>query len=135
MEQLRVGEGTNKLKIRIEHLYLTGVEIGGVDEIISLVLTNRQPFIDGTLFRAIHFEDSIGPVHLGIPTGDRAIFGCEHEDAGSRLALFTDDKVIRIRTVHVVEDSAGWGCGRDTWWGRDGDHERVAERNWPSLSI
>src|SRR5260370_29536204 len=136
--QLLVGEGTDEIKICIELFYGSEAEIGSVDKVFPLVATNRKPFVDGTReftfnhFRAIHLPDGMGIVHVGIPTGDRAVFGREHEKAGARLAVITNDKVIRIRTANVIEDIAGWGCERSggtTFSRRDSDHL------WHSLAV
>src|SRR5713101_5669589 len=95
--QLLVGEGFDEPKLGIEHVYPSEAEIGGVDKVLIVATTSSKPFIDGTceftysLCREIHLLDRMGIIHVWIPTGDRAILGREHEEAGSRITVFTND--------------------------------------------
>src|SRR5437764_13167448 len=107
--QIWVGEGTDEIKFCIKLFYGSEAEIGGVDKVVPLTATNRQPFVDGTRestslhCRAIHGQDCMGQVDARIPAGDRTVFGIKDEQAGARLAFCPDDKVIGIRAAHVVE--------------------------------
>ncbi len=46
VRQLRVGEGPNQVKSRIEHLYRSEAEIGGIDESARGVAGDSKPFVD-----------------------------------------------------------------------------------------
>src|SRR2546426_2420952 len=116
--QLRVSEGNAGREIGFELLYCAEAEISSVDKVLIVALTSSKPFIDGTREsplnrrRAVHCQDGIGRVNARVPTRDRAIFGRKHENAWAGLPVCSDDKIIRIRTVHTVEDIASWRCGR-----------------------
>src|SRR5260370_40048352 len=61
-------------------------------------------------------------VGAGVPAGDRAVFGRNHETGWTRSTARPNDKAAR-----AVEDVAGWRCcrsSRTTCGGRDSDHER-----------
>src|SRR6266700_6724292 len=82
MRQLRVGEGTNQVKVCIELLYFTEAEIGRVDKFMLPALTKSKSFVDGTCphTRAIYCEDSIGQIDTRIPTRNGAVFSIKHEE-------------------------------------------------------
>ncbi len=64
-------------------------------------------------------------IDVGIPAGDGAIFRVKNEQTWARFPIFADDKVIRIRAAHAVEDIACWGrWASPTPWRWDGDYER-----------
>ena len=77
----RVSEGLDQAKMGIELLNGSEAEVGGKQEVARARVPCSQPFVDRahepTLAHggAIHCEDRVGRVHVGVPAGDCAIFG------------------------------------------------------------
>ena len=69
------------MEIGIELLNASKAEIRGVDEVAPVAPSKGKPLVDGSgpNSRAIHGEDSIGRLDVGIPARDRAIFGGKDE--------------------------------------------------------